>query len=58
VSGCAGASDPASIMAAAATNASFNATFSGIGLHYEHNLQAPEVEAGGEWDRRPVWRST
>jgi hypothetical protein len=45
-------------MAAAAVNASFNATFSGIGLHYEHNLQAPEVEAGGEWDRRPVWRST
>ena len=44
-----GASNPSSIMADAAANATFNATFYGIGLHYQHNAPAPEVEAGGAW---------
>ena len=42
-----GASDPSSIMALASANASFSASFAGIGLHYEHNLPAPEVQAAG-----------
>lgn len=40
--------DVSAIMALAASNSSFNASFSGIGLHYEHDAPNPEVEAGGK----------
>ena len=40
-------------MSAAAANASFNASFDGVGMHYEHNLQAPEVEDGGAFKTVP-----
>jgi hypothetical protein len=54
----------ASIMASAASDAAFNASFSGIGLHYPCDAGAghPEVDAGGklfwaseDWWDQPDW---
>jgi O-glycosyl hydrolase len=38
----------AKIMADAATDAAFNASFAGVGLHYPCDKPAPEVQAGGK----------
>ena len=52
----------ASIMAAAASDPAFNASFAGIGLHYPCNAPHPEVQAGGklfwaseDWWAQPTW---
>lgn len=52
----------ASIMEQAATNAAFNASFAGIGLHYPCGEVHPEVQEGGKlywasehWWDQPTW---
>jgi hypothetical protein len=52
----------AAIMAAAASDASFNASFDGVGLHYPCEKPHPEVQAGGklfwaseDWWSQPSW---
>ena len=51
-----GGYDPA-IMAAAAADPAFNASFSGVGLHYPCDKAAPEVQAGGKlyWASEDWW---
>ena len=36
------------VMQLAASNATFNASFAGIGLHYQHDNPQPEVALGGK----------
>lgn len=51
-----------SIMADAAQDPIFNASFAGVGLHYPCNVEAPEVQEGGklywaseDWWDQPDW---